>query len=96
MEYRMKIWILWWNMIWQLRPACSHIRTFMWMASAVAGMILRAEHLGVTSFVRTLGLRPKCYQSFLDMFHSNALKLERLTILFRAARLEVFPAPIAG
>ena len=31
----MSLWMLWWNAIWMLRPAFSHLRTFLWFAAAV-------------------------------------------------------------
>ena len=47
----------WWSVVWQLRPACSRLRSFLWFATCVAGMIVRADRLGVTSTIRALGLK---------------------------------------
>ena len=38
-----------------LRPAFSRQRTFLWFATAVAGLTVRTDLLGVTSIVRALG-----------------------------------------
>jgi hypothetical protein len=56
----MSLWIPWWNAIWQLRPAFSRLRAFLWFATAVAGFTVRTELLGVTSLVRALKLDARC------------------------------------
>jgi len=50
-EGAMSLWIAWWDAIWWLRPAFSRLRSFMWFATAVAGLTVRTELLGVTSIV---------------------------------------------
>ena len=47
------LWIPWWNVIWLLRPAFTRLRTFLWFATAVAGLTVGTELLGVTSIVRS-------------------------------------------
>ena len=59
----MTLWLHWWNAIFLLRPAFSRLRSFLWFVTAVAGLTLRTEHLGVTSIVRALGLKPALYDS---------------------------------
>ena len=49
------------------------------MLTALAGMTVRTDLLGVTSMVRALGLRPLYYDRLLDLFHSSALDLDKLT-----------------
>lgn len=75
----MKLWKKWWEVVCQLRPACARTRTFLWLASCLAGMTVRRDLLGVTSIVRGLGLEEKYYDRILDFFHSPALDLEALT-----------------
>lgn len=75
----MGLWKKWWEVVWRLRPACARTRTFLWMASCLAGMTVRGDLLGVTSIVRGLGLEEKNYDRILDFFHSPALDLEKLT-----------------
>jgi hypothetical protein len=56
----MTLWIRWWNVIWLLCPAFSRLRTFVWFVTAVAGLTVRTDLLGVaTSIVRALKLRPR-------------------------------------
>src|SRR5437016_5245575 len=68
------LWAIWWNAILVLRPAFSRLRTFMWFVTAVAGLTVRLELLGVTSIVRALNLRPRLYTKLLDQFHSSGIK----------------------
>jgi DDE superfamily endonuclease len=90
----MLLWIRWWNAISLLRPAFSRLRTFLWFATAVAGLTVRTELLGVTSIVRALKLHPCFYDKLLDHFHSPAVKLDRLSALWTQAVLRLFPAPL--
>ena len=53
----MSLWIAWWNAIGSLRPAFSRLRSFLWFTTAVAGLTVRTELLGVTSLVRALTLQ---------------------------------------
>ncbi len=87
----MELWIYWWKVVIQLRPACSRKRTFLWLAACLAGMTVRNDLWGATSIVRALGLKGTCYDRILDFFHSKALKLNKLTILWGALVLKIFP-----
>ncbi len=92
----MALWIEWYKCIIKLRPACSRGRTFMWLALCLAGMSIRTECLGITSLIRAIGLKEKCYYRFLHIFHTSALKLDLLTacwvqlatMLFRPLMIE--------
>ena len=90
----MSLWIHWWNAIWQLRPAFSRLQAFLWFSTAVAGMAVRTEMLGVSSIVRALNLNPRYYNALVDHFHSSAVKLDRLTVLWTRAVLRLFPQPL--
>lgn len=90
----MSLWMLWWDAIWLLRPAFSRLRTFLWFATAVAGLSVRTELLGVTSIVRALKLQPRLYHKLLDSFHSSAVRLDRLSALWTQAVLKLFPHPL--
>ena len=76
------LWNRWWKLVCELRPACARTRTFLWMATALAGMTVRGDLMGVTSIVRALGLLPAGYDRLLDFFHSSALDLDQLTRLW--------------
>jgi hypothetical protein len=90
----LSLWGIWWNAILLLRPAFSRLRTFMWFVTAVAGLTVRVELLGVTSIVRALNLRPGLYTKLLDHFHSSGVKLDRLTVLWAQAVLRLFLSPV--
>ena len=81
----LSLWGSLWKAIQPLRPAFSNAITFMWFATVVAGMIVRVDLLGVTSIVRALNLRPELYHALLRLFHSTAVKLDRLSALLLAA-----------
>jgi hypothetical protein len=90
----MSLWMAWWDAIFILRPAFSRFRSFMWFATAVAGLTVRTELLGVTSIVRALKLRPALYNKLLASFHSNAVQLDQLSALWTQAVLRLFPDPL--
>ena len=50
-----------------------------WMLIVLIGFTVRTDLLGVTSFVRCLGLCAPCYDRILDFLHSNALNVIRVT-----------------
>lgn len=86
----MALWINWFRCVLELRKACSRRRTFVWMCLVLVGFSIRTELLGVTSFVRSCCLRPEKYRRLLHLFHSPALKLEKLTALWTGLALKLF------
>lgn len=90
----MPLWTAWWNAIWLLRPAFSRLRSFMWFATVVAGFTVRIDLLGVTSIVRALKLEPRFYNNLLDSFHSDGVKIDRLSALWAKLVLRLFPNPV--
>ena len=90
----MALWLHWWNAIVLLRPAFSRLRSLLWFATAVAGLTVRTDLLGVTSIVRTLCLKPVLYDRLLDHFHSPAIKPDALVALWARLVLKLFPAPV--
>src|SRR5581483_4136692 len=90
----MILWRYWWDAIWLLRPVFSRLRSFLWFATAVAGLTVRTELLGVTSIVRGLALKPLLYDRLLDHFHSTAVNTEALAALWTRVALKLFPAAV--
>lgn len=88
----MQIWLHWWVMVRQLRPACSRIRSFMWLALSLAGISIRSDLAGVSSIVRALGLREEYYDRLLDFFHSDAIDVDDLARLWTRLVFRFFPA----
>jgi hypothetical protein len=89
------LWNACWNALQPLRPAFSRqATTFMWFATVVVGMMVRSELRGVTSIVRALSLLPNHYHPLRRTFHSTAIKLGRLTVLWAQAVLRIFTNPV--
>jgi len=87
----MKLWTTFFTCILQLRNGFSRERTFLWFVLSVISIILRMDHFGVSSFVRWHWLKGSCYQSSLHFFHSSAVKLSKLTLLWIRFCLQHFP-----
>jgi hypothetical protein len=92
----MELWRVWFEAVAPLRPACARGQTFCWMVLALMGLSIRTELAGVTSFVRVLGLAPSLYKPLLHLFHSSALKLDRLTDLWVRWCREALPVVTVG
>ena len=86
----MSLWIDWFHCVVQLRPACTRLRTFLWMALVLAGFSIRPERAGVTSFVRALWLREDNYHRLLHFFHTPALVINTLIRVWVALALRIF------
>lgn len=78
----MFLWVQWWLHIQQLRHAFTRKRTFLWFVLCIAGITVRVDMAGVSSIVRSLGLQGCLYDRLLDCFHSSAIRLDRLTVLW--------------
>ena len=87
----MKLWAHWCNAVLMLRPTCARMRTFLWFVTCLAGITIRRDFLGVTSIVRTLGLKGICYDRILDFYHGTGLKLDKLTHTWVRIVLKIFP-----
>jgi hypothetical protein len=78
----MHLWLDWWSHLMYLRSAFSRKRTFLWFVLCIAGITVRKDLAGVTSVVRSLGLEESFYDRLLDCFHSTAINLNLLTVLW--------------
>ena len=87
----MTLWLQWWNVIWQLRPACARTKSLLWFAVCVAGLSIRTDLLGLTSIVRALGLEEGCYDRLRQTLHDQGIKLEKMTRIWAQVVLRVFP-----
>lgn len=90
----MELWIQWWNVARELRPACARLQGFLWLIVALAGFCIRLDLLGVASIVRTLGLAEVCYDRLLDFFHSAGLKPDTLVRIWTALVLRYFSSAL--
>lgn len=86
----MRLWISWFKAVSYLRDSCRRSKTFAWMVVALLGFCTRADLAGVTSFIRAGFIRGRLYRGLLDMFHSPALDLGKLTRLWVKLVLRLF------
>jgi hypothetical protein len=86
----MQLWIVWYQTVAALRPACARTRTFLWLVLVLAAMTVRTDLAGVASLVRSHWLRPRCYHRLLYFFHSPALDLPQLIRTWTALVARVF------
>jgi len=67
------------------------------MCVALAGLSIRSELAGVTSFIRALWLKPTSYRRLLHLFHTPALDLDKLTRVWIRLALKLFrPVTLDG
>ena len=66
------------NILQEFRKCFSRTASFKWFVISVIGMMLRSDHLGVTSIIRDLALSPGCYESLLHFFRSSAYRMDAL------------------
>ena len=90
----MVLWIQWWRMVRQLRPAFARETTFRWFALCLVGLTVRPDLRGVTSIIRALGLKGVFYDRLLDFFHSKAIGVDLLAALWVRLLLSVLPVTL--
>jgi hypothetical protein len=79
------------KLIWEFRSCFSRQAAFYWFLIIIMGFIVRFDHLGVTSFVRWLFLRPECYELILHFFRSTAWNLDCLLQYWAAMAVNHYP-----
>lgn len=93
----MDLWLIWWEVVSQLRPACSRYKSFLWLCVVLAGFCIRNDLAGITSIIRALGLKEKCYHNIRFLYHSSAIDLQKLINLWLAIVLKIFnPVTLNG
>ena len=87
----MDIWMQWYKWAKELRKSCTRNRTFYWLTVALIGFSIRDDMLGVSSFIRCIGLHECCYDRILDFFHSSALNVQKLRMIWTAVVFTLHP-----
>lgn len=64
------------NVLSDFRRCFSREAAFKWFVLTVVGLMLRSDHLGVTSIIRDLALQPTCYENLIHFFRSTAYCLK--------------------
>jgi len=62
----------------KFRKCFSRTAAYSWFVTIVTGLMIRSDHLGVTSVIRDLGLRPKFYETMMHFFRATSWKLEEV------------------
>ncbi|MCY9542889.1 transposase [Paenibacillus alvei] len=65
------------------RACFSRAAAFEWFVVIVVGLMVRSDHLGVTSIVRDLTLDPRHYESMLHFFRSSAWSLDSMRLAWQ-------------
>jgi len=65
------------------RACFSRAAAFEWFVVIVVGLMVRSDHLGVTSIVRDLALHPRHYESMIHFFRSSAWSLGSLRLAWQ-------------
>ena len=60
------------------RKCFSRESAFKWFTVSIVSLMLRSDHLGITSFIRDLALDSKCYENLVHFFHSFSYRLSIL------------------
>ena len=84
----MHLWIQWWKVASKFRLCFSRHQTFLWFAVVLMAFSVRTELVGVTSFIRALGLEEIYYDRLLDFFHSKGADLSSITRVWLKVLLE--------
>jgi hypothetical protein len=93
----MALWWEWFRCVQALRLACARRWTFLWMALVLAGLSIRSDRAAVSSVVRVLGLKERCYRRLLWVCHSAGLRLERLRACWTRLVVTLFtPLRLSG
>nr|WP_223070552.1 transposase [Paenibacillus caui] len=66
----------------QFRPCFSRQAAYHWFVIIITGLMLRSDHLGVTSIIRDLALHPRCYETLIHFFRSSAWSLDTLRVVW--------------
>lgn len=77
------IWITWINIVWQLKPAFSRKKSFLWAVTVLVGFTTRIDQFGVASFIRSVGLGNKSYECLRQFFKSTSVDLTVLTQIWK-------------
>ena len=77
----------------QLRPCFSRQAAFDWFVVIILGLLIRCDHLGVTSLVRWLFLRPHCYDLILHFCRATSWQLDALLAQWAQVAVAHSPTP---
>lgn len=62
----------------EFKNCFSRTASYNWFVIVILGLLTRTDKLGVTSFIRSLGLKEKCYECLIHFFRSSAYCIQDL------------------
>ncbi len=62
----------------EFRKCFSREKAFNWLVVIVVGLMVRSDHMGVTSIIRELAIRPELYESMLHFFRAASWGLAQV------------------
>lgn len=65
------------NILSSFKDIFSRKAAYQWFVAIIIGIMARADKLGVTSVIRSLGLRPDTYEPMLKFFRPSSWSLEK-------------------
>ena len=69
-----------WKILKPFRGEFKNVLAFHWFVVIVTGFVLRSDLLGVTDVIRTLALRPECYEAMIHFFRAASWDLHCLRV----------------
>ncbi len=64
----------------KFKPCFSRKASFSWFIIIIIGLMIRSEHLGITSIIRELNIMPSLYTSLIHFFHADSWNLNAIRI----------------
>ena len=62
----------------KFKECFSREASFKWFVIVIVGLMVRSDHLGVTSIVRELGINPVHYESMVHLFKASSWKIANI------------------
>ena len=79
------------SMLQEFRPCFSRQASFEWFSLILIGLLIRCDHLGLTSVVRWLFLQPENYDLILHFFRASSWQLDGLLSQWAQVAFKRYP-----
>jgi hypothetical protein len=79
------------EMLSEFRNCFSRNAAFEWFVVIIIGLMIRSDHLGITSIIRDLALPARCYETMIHFFRSSAWNLASLRVTWLKVVLRTAP-----
>jgi hypothetical protein len=68
--------------LFKFRECFSRQAAFEWFVVIVVGLMIRSDHLGVTSIVRELSIAPNLYENMIHFFHAGSWCADKISAMW--------------